>query len=63
LRKIFGSNPAIKNSEIVSSPVSPCATLLAARKNFSEVKEKSPCLKEDFSLVDAVGLEPTAFSV
>ena len=63
LRKISGSNLFFKNSEIIVTPIFPYAALLAALKNFSEVKEKSPHFQEGFSLVDAVGFEPTTPSV
>ncbi|MFA5130143.1 MAG: hypothetical protein WC477_04485 [Patescibacteria group bacterium] len=51
LRKISGSNLFFKNSEIIVTPIFPYAALLAALKNFSEVKEKSPHFQEGFSLV------------
>ena len=36
LLKIYGSNPVLKNSQIVSVPIPPYNTLLAARKKYFE---------------------------
>jgi hypothetical protein len=51
LLKIYGSNPVLKNSQIVSVPIPPYNTLLAARKNFISEKEKPSELREGLSMV------------
>jgi len=51
LLKIYGSNPVLKNSQIVSVPIPPYNTLLAARKNYFSDKEKPSELREGLSMV------------
>jgi len=49
--KIYGSNPVLKNSQIVSVPIPPYNTLLAARKKYFSEKEKPSELREGLSMV------------
>ena len=58
LLKIYGSNPVIKNSQIVSVPIPPYNTLLAARKNYFSDTEKPSPIKERLSLAESIGFEP-----
>ena len=58
LLKIYGSNPVLKNSQIVSVPIPPYTTLLAARKNYFLEKEKPSELREGLSMVAPRGFEP-----
>ena len=51
LLKIYGSNPVLKNSQIVSVPIPPYNTLLAARKKYFSDKEKPSELREGLSMV------------
>ena len=51
LLKIYGSNPVLKNSQIVSVPIPPYNTLLAARKNYFSDTEKPSQNMERLSLV------------
>ena len=62
LLKIYGSNPVIKNSQIVSVPIPPYNTLLAARKKYFSDTEKPSQNMERLSLVHATGFEPVATS-
>ena len=58
LLKIYGSNPVLKNSQIVSVPIPPYNTLLAARKNYFSDTEKPSQIKERLSLAESIGFEP-----
>ena len=58
LLKIYGSNPVLKNSQIVSVPIPPYNTLLAARKKYFLEKEKPSELREGLSMVAPTGFEP-----
>jgi hypothetical protein len=49
LLKIYGSNPVLKNSQIVSVPIPPYNTLLAARKKYFSNTEKPSQIKERLS--------------
>jgi len=57
LLKIYGSNPVLKNSQIVSVPIPPYNTLLAARKKYFLEKEKPSELREGLSMVAPTGFE------
>ena len=48
LLKIYGSNPVLKNNEIVSVSIPPYNTLLAARKNFFCIQKSLPKLRKGF---------------
>jgi site-specific DNA recombinase len=58
LLKIYGSNPVLKNSQIVSVPIPPYNTLLAARIKYFSDKEKPSEFKEGLSMVASWGFEP-----
>ena len=62
LLKIYGSNPVLKNSQIVSVPIPPYNTLLAARKKYFSDTEKPSQIKERLSLAHLYNSARTYFA-
>ena len=58
LLKIYGSNPVLKNSQIVSVPIPPYNTLLAARKIFFENEKRPSQNQESLLMAESIGFEP-----